>query len=166
MKCSEHPVLDAVSTCQACGKGLCPDCTEAFVRPLCIPCAIQENKTALAHNDAMIREAKKPMYLAGGLFVLTFALILNSAGIEGALSAMVVATVVAMTPAGWQFLGRFFNPGSGYVHLGMRWASAFVHLGMSMALGVIIGPIQILKSLRQIKRLKQLNAEIVASGDI
>jgi uncharacterized Tic20 family protein len=61
MKCFNHPDIDAVATCQKCGKGLCRECAEKHTPCLCDSCAeqIQRDKQRQAENK---EEQKKQKY--------------------------------------------------------------------------------------------------------
>ncbi|MBV8660441.1 MAG: hypothetical protein JO142_21695 [Burkholderiales bacterium] len=78
--------------------------------------------------------------------------------------AVVLAGLLAMTPAGWSFLNRYFTPGGGYIFLTARWLNAFLHLTLSVLLGIVVGPYQIWVSIRDIAELRRINAGILAGG--
>ena len=45
MKCFNHPEMEAVATCQKCGKGLCRECAEKYTPCMCDPCAAQAKRS-------------------------------------------------------------------------------------------------------------------------
>jgi hypothetical protein len=63
MKCAGHVDLDAVGTCNICGKGLCPECASTFTPPLCGGCA-------LTHNKGVAKSFWFQLALMSGLFVI------------------------------------------------------------------------------------------------
>jgi hypothetical protein len=169
MKCAQHNNVDAVATCQGCGKGLCPTCSKTFDKPLCKPCAVHENRSAIEHNQRLISAAKRSLLLPGVLLPVALVGLAWTGTIHGVSSfagTLLFSLVVATTPAGWTFLGRYFRPSGGYIHIYARWVNAFFHLTLSMALGIFVGPYQMWTALRDIGTLKRINSEIRSSGYI
>lgn len=60
MKCFNHPEMEAVATCQKCGKGLCRECAEKYTPCMCDPCAAQvkRNQQQQAQNKEEQRKQK------------------------------------------------------------------------------------------------------------
>lgn len=164
MNCASHLTEVAVATCQGCGKGLCSTCANQFRVPLCVPCAVAENRKALAHNKELIMEELRPLMWSGVPFILIFGLAVTNSGANGIVPGAIFGFLVAMLPAGWRFLSRFFNNGSGYAYMHMRYLALATHLLGSMFLGVIVGPFQIWKAISRIRKLQALNAAILQSG--
>lgn len=44
MKCYKHNSVDAVSSCVSCNKGLCTECSSIVDLPVCLDCALENNK--------------------------------------------------------------------------------------------------------------------------
>lgn len=164
MKCAEHPNLDAVATCQGCGKGLCATCTGQFEQPLCHPCVVAHNRAVVADHDQAIREERRPVLWACAVFVLVAGWVMAANGVAGIKPGLVTGFLFAMLPAGWKFLGRFFDSGTGYQHAGARWVALPVHLMFSLLLGIVVGPFQIVRAVIRIKRLRREKQAIVATG--
>ena len=61
MKCFNHSEIDAVATCQKCGKGLCRECAEKYAPSMCDSCAdqVQRNRQQQAKNK---EEQQKQKY--------------------------------------------------------------------------------------------------------
>lgn len=60
MKCFNHPEMEAVATCQKCGKGLCRECAGKYTPCMCDTCAaqIQQDKQVQAQNKENQRKQK------------------------------------------------------------------------------------------------------------
>jgi hypothetical protein len=51
MKCAYHPTLDAVATCSACGKAICPNClVDTGSRVMCRACVESRSRAAAAYG--------------------------------------------------------------------------------------------------------------------
>lgn len=149
MKCANHVSLDAVGTCNGCGKGLCPDCASAFSTPLCGECA-------LSHNAGVAKSFWIQLALMGALFVVMFFVLLDKLPLRIVLLYSVMA---GFFPSGWRFLSRFFSPSSGYLSPLARWFSLLFHVAGSMTLGMIVGPLYLIKAWKELKAIKRTKQE-------
>jgi hypothetical protein len=141
MKCAGHVDFDAVGTCNICGKGLCQDCVAVFTPPLCGGCA-------LAHNKGIATSLWLHLAMMGGLFAVAFSALIREVP---ALSAVGYSLMVAFFPSGWSFLGRYFSPSGGYLFPMARWVNLFGHAFVAALLGMIVGPIFLLKAWKELR---------------
>lgn len=65
MKCYQHNVLDAVATCQACGRGLCVECSDVFQPPFCSGCGEEAVKNHAEEVMATRSSMKFSAFKAG-----------------------------------------------------------------------------------------------------
>ena len=63
MKCFNHVDLDAVATCQVCGKGLCHDCAAKYTPCMCDSCAAAQVQLA-EESEINYEKAAKAEYKA------------------------------------------------------------------------------------------------------
>lgn len=96
MKCAQHFELDAVGTCNACGKGLCPECASIFTPPVCGSCAT-------THNQGVATSLWIQLGLMAGLFVVSMIVLVGKVPASSALGYSLMA---AFFPPGWKFLVR------------------------------------------------------------
>ena len=145
MKCAQHFELDAVGTCNACGKGLCPECASIFTTPVCRSCAT-------AHNRGVATSLWIQLGLMAGLFVVAMIVL---AGKVPAQSALGYSLMAAFFPPGWKFLGRYFMPSGGYFYASARWINLTVHIVVAAFLGVVVGPIYLFKAWKELKAVRE-----------
>ncbi|MCX9158036.1 hypothetical protein OPU71_18090 [Niveibacterium sp. 24ML] len=141
MKCAQHVELDAVGTCNSCGRGLCSDCAAVFTPPLCGACAS-------AHNKGIAKTLWVQLFLMLGLFITALILLL---GKTPWLDAVGFACVAAFFPSGWRFLGRYFAPSGGYFSPLARWMSLAVQAFAAACIGVVVGPIFLFRAWREFR---------------
>lgn len=113
MKCYYHPELDAVASCQHCGKHLCKECADKYSPILCDDCY----KKLRQEEHDRLREARSRientiiisiLVAIAAFFICIFFI---ETGIEGA----IIATLIAFfAPFGWNYanllgLTWFFN---------------------------------------------------------
>lgn len=150
MKCAQHFELDAVGTCNSCGRGLCPECVSVFTPPVCASCA-------LAHNKGVATSLWTQLALMGGLFIVALLLLVGKVPL---LSAIGYALMAAFFPPGWSFLGRYFSPSGGYLFPMARW----MHLGFQAAtalfIGVIVGPIYLFNAWKELKTVRDTRKSV------
>lgn len=151
MKCAGHVELDAVGTCNACGKGLCPECVSIFTPPLCGNCA-------LAHNKGISTSLWTHLAMMGGLFAVTLGFLV---GKVPALSAIGYALMAAFFPSGWSFLGRYFSPSGGYLFPMARWINLLVQAAVAVLIGVVVGPIFLFKAWKELKVVRETQKSLV-----
>lgn len=145
MKCAQHFELDAVGTCNDCGKGLCPDCVSIFTPPVCGSCAT-------AHNRGVATSLWTQLLLMGGLFVVAMVVLVGKVPLPTAIGYSLMA---AFFPPGWNFLGRYFSPSGGYFFASARWISLIVHAVVAAFLGVVVGPIYLFKAWKELKTVRE-----------
>lgn len=71
-----------------------------------------------------------------------------------------LALMAAFLPFGWSALSRFFTPGGGYFHPAMRWMELLFHLGIAVMIGWLVGPWQIYKAIKDIRKGRAANASV------
>jgi len=143
MKCAQHYEADAVGTCVTCGKGLCPTCADMFSKPYCERCVVQVNRSAVQHNEGLIRKAKRSLLVPAVLLPValwTLSSLGTARNLNSFINTLIMSAAVATTPAGWSFLSRYFEPSGGYFHIFARWLNAGFHLALSVVLGMVVGP--------------------------
>lgn len=145
MKCAQHVELDAVGTCNSCGRGLCPECVSAFTPPLCGNCA-------LAHNKGVSKSLWTQLVLMGVLFVVGLALFVGKVPF---LAAMIFSLMAAFFPPGWNFLGRYFSPGGGYIYPMARWLNFLMQALAAAFVGIVVGPIYLLKARKELQVIRE-----------
>lgn len=150
MKCAGHVALDAVGTCNVCGKGLCLECVSIFRPPLCSDCA-------LAHNKGIATSLWTHLAIMGGLFAVTLIFLVGRAPV---LSTIGYALMVAFFPSGWSFLGRYFSPSGGYLFPMARWINLLVQTAIAALLGIVVGPIYLLKVWKEIQIVRETKRTI------
>jgi hypothetical protein len=145
MKCAQHYELDAVGTCNDCGKGLCPECVSTFSPPVCESCAT-------AHNRGVATSLWTQLVLMAGLFVVAMIILVGKVAL---LSAIGYSLMAAFFLPGWNFLGRYFTPGGGYFFASARWMNLGVHTVVAAFLGVVVGPIYLFKAWKDLKTVRE-----------
>lgn len=141
MKCAQHVDLDAVGTCNSCGKGLCPDCASVFTPPVCGDCA-------LAHNKGVATSMWTQLALMAGLFVVALVILMGKIPLPSAIGYSLMA---AFFPSGWNFLGRYFSPSGGYLFPMARWMNLIIQAAVASFLGIVLGPIYLFKAWKELK---------------
>jgi hypothetical protein len=145
MKCAGHIDLDAVGTCNICGKGLCPECVSTFTPPLCGDCA-------LAHNKGIATSLWMHLAMMGGLFVVALVFLAGKVPVP---SAIGYALLAAFFPSGWSFLGRYFSPSGGYLFPMARWINLLAQAAVAALVGVVVGPIYLFKAWKELKTVRE-----------
>lgn len=111
MKCCRHTNIDAVGTCRACGRGLCPECADAFQPPHCASCgqeALAKHKEEERENLAGARKSMRNAALRAALgiiwngFFLVMGLLVLANNIHRALPT---STVILNLVACWGISG-------------------------------------------------------------
>lgn len=144
MKCAQHVDLDAVATCNGCGRGLCPECASVFSPPLCGTCVA-------THNKGVATSLWIQLVLMGGLFVAALFVLVGNLPI---LPAIGYSLMAAFFPPGWKFLGRYFSPGGGYLFPTTRWINLAVQAGVALLVGVVVGPIYLFNAWKELKTVR------------
>ena len=145
MKCAQHNGSDAVGACNSCGRGLCSECVGTFTPPLCPTCV-------LSHNSGVATSLRWQLALMGGLFVVTFALLVSTLPF---LSAFGYSLMAAFFPSGWNFLGRYFSPSGGYIFPMARWINLILHAALASLFGVILGPVYLYKAWKEFSVVRE-----------
>lgn len=151
MKCAQHIEFDAVGTCNACGKGLCPDCISTFTIPLCEGCAISNNKQ-------VARSLWMQMGMMVSLFLFSFFGFIDSMSF---FPALVCSLLIAFFPSGWRYLSQHF-PSSSSGSLFMNCISLMFHAMAALFAGVIVGPIQLFKAYREFALIRSAKQAVFA----
>lgn len=152
MKCAQHVDLDAVGTCNSCGRGLCPECVSVFAPPLCGNCA-------LAHNKGVATSLWTQLALMGGLFVVALVILVGKVPL---LTAIGYAVMAGFFPPGWNFLGRYFSPSGGYLFPTARWINLIIQAAVAALLGIVVGPIYLFKAWRELKTVRETQVSVRA----
>lgn len=145
MNCADHVDINAVGTCNSCGKGLCPECVSIFTPPSCTGCA-------LAHNKGVAKSFWVQLALMGALFVVALVILIDKVPV---LTALWYSLMAAFFPPGWNFLGRYFSPSGGYFFATARWINLVVHVVTALFLGVIVGPIYLFKAWKELRIVRE-----------
>lgn len=153
MKCANHIGADAVGICNGCSRALCPECQVGDESVLCAACLT-------ARNNQVMRHFATQLAISGGLLVGTLVVLKDAALPWHQLGAM--ALMMAFLPFGWSALSRFFNPGGGYFNPATRWLSLLFHFAVAAMLGWLVGPWQIYKAIREIRKGRVANASVAA----
>lgn len=159
MKCFAHDDRDATATCQPCGKGLCSECSRRFDLILCDTCL-------LAHNQAVLSQ----MYSGVAITVIIFAAatyFLGSMEMRDGTSfgfdkAWFLSLLLAFTYWGWKFLSeRQRLAFLGNINF---WLFYFlIKFALSYFVGLIVGPYQIYKMMKEIRTASKTN-QLIARG--
>lgn len=138
MKCYKHYDMDAVSTCNACSKALCPTCSEKFTYPICDSCVlnqIKDNKSFLLRNGILM-----VVLFIFGLMQGDFIFAIGMAGV----------------PWGWSALNKI-TPSIFLVMPLLGWVIYFIiKFALSMFIGIFVLPFQIRKIVKGLKEAKEL----------
>lgn len=145
MKCAGHNDLDAVGTCNSCGRGLCTECVSVFTPPLCGHCA-------LAHNRGVAKTFWVQLILMAVMFVVALVVLMDKLPL---LSVLGYAVMAAFFVPGWNFLGRYLSPGGGYLFPMARWINLIVHAAVAALIGVVVGPIYLFKAWKELKTVRE-----------
>lgn len=156
MKCFYHPEEETVASCVECGKGLCKTCAGIWQPATCDKCA--ENKIA-----AERRELYRPLglgliiFLAWMVFITVFCAANQdfSGYFEGILPGLIYAGI----PSGWRVVNRINFPivvGSFIVIIALYG----VKILLSMAVGLVAAPVNIVKYVLREKTLKEYERQI------
>jgi len=159
MNCFNHPIENAVASCQDCQKGLCTKCATNFSLPICTSCNSKRKKT----QKRTIYKEFFVMLVLGFLFCF-FLLYMNSpihnltlkqpSTPKAFLIFQGFYTGAALV-AGWKTLNRItpsfflFLPLIGWV---VYFAVKFLLSGF---LGVFMLPIRLFKNIRQLYLFKK-----------
>lgn len=166
VKCYNHYSLNAVSTCQECGKGLCPECTNRF-NSFCRNCVAGtiNKKTG---------DVEKELGIFIGLFAgaFTFMLFFNSVGVpilkgdnffpdlsKILFLSIVYAYQIAVIPIGW----RLFSNKNTHYYFVPTIPYYLIRLILSIVIGVVIAPFVLIRLIKEYRTLRK-NKQIVSSS--
>lgn len=171
MKCFNHPELDAVATCQKCGKGLCRECAQKHTPCLCDSCAaqIQRDKQRQAENKEQQQKQKykdalvdtRSEFIKTTIIGIVVGLILvwfmKSSNTSAGDYAMYMFLGIC-APFGWQLLTylQSFIPLSLFGTFWF-WAIYFIiKLGVSMLVGIPAFFYQLIKTIINQTKINKL----------
>lgn len=151
MECINHPGTAAAGTCQICGKGLCAQCVSRFSPPLCEACLLRHNRGVAVRLS--IDLAITAAIIVGVGIVIYFQATTNRWG------GFTVGIMLAAAYWGWQFLNRlptpvFFLSGAGWIFY------LLVKLMISVLAGVIIGPWEIFRRIKELHEIRSLEQAV------
>lgn len=156
MKCFHHTDRAAVATCEKCPKGLCHPCANHFESILCQQCLLKNNKSkakevyiGLAVTIAIFFSSSYFLgtFLKGGTHSFDFS------------KGWLISLLLAFTYWGWVFLTDYFP--SLLEGTGDTWLMYFsVKFIASYFIGIIVGPYQILKMLKEIYIIQKTKKQV------
>lgn len=151
MKCAYHNDVDAVATCNICGKALCTTCASQIKPPQCIGCY----KDNLAERMNEIKGSLMNDILLGiGSAILFPVIFYYTGGLSGNIFSIIFSA--ALVPFGWRFLNKItpniflFLPLIGWlIYFGVKFV-------LSVCVGFIAAPVTIAKRVHDMKKIQQL----------
>lgn len=158
MKCFIHTNAAATALCPGCGKGLCTRCSARFDTTLCEQCLLNYNK---AVSDDTYAELLMMVFLSLGI---TWFFHKPQATHLPLVNAAMLGLIFSFAYYGWKFLTNHFPTvwiGSGIVWLILT----IVKLFTAFIVGLIVGPFQIVKAIRQIRASSRVRRQI-ATGKV
>lgn len=161
MKCFNHNEMDATATCQECSKGLCVNCSSRFNAMLCESCLLNHNKSVATQ---MYTGLAITIAIFLGFIYFIGSTEFRSGETLGFAKAIFPSLIFAFTYWGWKFMTSHFpslTMGSGNVWI-MYFFLKFI---ASYFIGLIVGPYQIFKMLKEINSTNKVKAKI-ARGEI
>lgn len=172
MKCFNHPEIDAVATCQKCGKGLCRVCAEKYTPCMCDACAamVQRNRQEQAQNKENERKQKyrdalvntRGEFISTSLIGIVFAVLFtwwsatHGSTFDGIFDYVGFFFLSFCIPFGWKFLTylQSFVP----VTLFGTWWFWFIYICVKVFLSVFVGlPAFIYQLVKTILTQKKIN---------
>lgn len=150
MKCAQHVALEAIGTCNSCGRGLCPECVSTFNPPTCGSCA-------LAHNKEVSKSLWTQLVLMGVLFVVALTVFVGNVPF---LSAIIFALMAGFFPPGWNFLGRYFSPSGGYIYPMARWLNLSMQAIAAALVGIVVGPLYLVKARKELRVIRETRQSV------
>lgn len=163
MKCYQHYERDAVSSCNTCGRGLCPECTDKYEYPTCDVCLSK----AIIQNQKQIQEDKKQkksdnitIILLTIIQLVVWFLIFIFNGVT-ILNSLLLSYLISGVIFGWAFLTKTFKFRFNVILFIpiIGWLIYLVFkLCYSALFGFFLTPFEIYKA---IKELIKINSEMV-----
>ena len=155
MKCAVHGVSDAIASCRGCQKGLCQRCVDRFNETLCQDCLLHK----------VDKEAKQLYWgLACTLLFFGVGFYAWFSVLHGFFTtAIIVGLLMAGAYWGWLFLNRhLFTLARKTRTFGRKIAVLLgyylLKFGLSIAIGIFVGPYEILRIIRGILQVKKIKA--------
>jgi len=149
VKCYKHNNLDAVSTCNSCGKGLCSECTNYFSKPICLDC-----------NAELVAGDKKVFTRNIVLTIIFFVVGFLYSNEFPFYQQIFYGYVLAGLPWGWSFLNRI-TPNVFLILPLVGWVIYFaIKFVISLFIGPFITPYKIYQSIKGLKDSKELEVDI------
>jgi hypothetical protein len=162
MNCYEHPETTSVASCPDCAVGLCQTCTGRYLRPICGRCnaaRATEDERTLSRN---IRSAVV-VGLIGAVFI-TAATLSSCKGLDCATklvpSALAAFFVSAAIPYGWRGLSAFTPRVFVFVPILGLLLYYYFKLLLSIPVGMVLFPRELLRWRRQANEIKDKRAHI------
>jgi hypothetical protein len=159
MKCATHIETDATALCQSCNRGLCSRCTMPTRAALCDQCL-------LTHSRSAAHEACTGLIITLMIFAGTawfFATMSDTRGLPAmtVTTAMFLGMLFAFTHLGWRFLTNYLP--TPWFGTGLFWLAYLVLKFMAAYfIGLIVGPVQILQMLNQLRIVSRVKRQIAA----
>jgi hypothetical protein len=146
MNCFNHPIENAVATCQDCNKGLCQNCARKFEIPICSTC---NNKRIENEKTTIKKELLAILFIGGAISIFFF----NST-LFFKLPKFYLFYASFSIVAGWRYLNKItphfflFLPIIGWI------IYFFVKYAISAMIGPFILPYIIYKDVKRYFELK------------
>jgi len=155
VNCADHPYEAAVAVCVGCQRGLCAACAAEFGQPACANCV-------MAHNKGVIR---------GFTFKLAMMVVLCAASLGLAWTLLdakylaLLGATSAFAPWGWEFMRRLgLARDVEYVSPVVQLSNILLQLLGAMVLGLVVGPYQLYKAVKEIRIARSTNQHLEARG--
>lgn len=149
--------LDATSTCNMCGKGLCSDCTNRFEMPFCEACLLQHNKAI--EKEVYVGFAIMLVIFFGAMYFYWNILFSHQQKFEPFL--LLIGLLFSFSYWGWKFLSNYLprlQQGSLFtwiIYLYLKFTAAYF-------VGFIVGPYQIYKMVKNLRISRKIKKQIEA----
>jgi hypothetical protein len=158
VKCFTHIDVGAAALCSGCNKGLCTHCSTRFDTTLCEQCLLN-------HQKAVTDDTYTDLLMTVILFLgITWFFHKPQATHLPLVNSAMLGLIFSFTYYGWKFLTNLFPTvwiGSGLVWMIVTLVKFFA----AYVLGLIVGPIQIIRAFRTIHTTSRLRRQI-ANGQV
>lgn len=157
MKCAYHNNVDAVATCNVCGKALCGACASVIHPPQCIGCYRDGLKSRLV----AIRRSFMYDILIGIVVAIGFPLLCGVFSTSEPDTGLWERVLYFCVPFGW----RFFNKITPSFFLWLPLFGWIIYFGvkflLSAALGLFIAPYTIWKRINEMRQVQKALDRVV-----
>ena len=151
MKCAYHNDVDAVASCNICGKSLCSTCASVIQPPQCVGCY----RDGLIQRKSNVRGSLITDILLGVASAVFFPYLFSTTGSLYS-SVLEIALLSAGVPFGWRFLNKITPD----IFLSLPMVGWFIYFGckwfLSVCVGVFVAPYVIWKKIKEMKQVQQL----------